>query len=278
MRRSHARSRRPLAGDAGDTHTNTATVTATDGDPGSTPVTDSDDATVTFTDEVPEIVVTKSANPTSVPESGGLVVYTVDIENPSLESVTVTDLVDNRFGDLLGGDAGLTGGATATSCNDALPVTIAAGATFACTIDATLFGHEGVAHTNTVTVTATDGDPGSTTCHQCRRSNGHLHGCGADGVVGEVGESDDAGGAGWRFRVHPRRDEYVVRVGDDHGVDRYPVGGTSHRTASTWSVRRWRLLRRRRVPIRCRTPMPGRIDNTASVTVADDEGTHCNCL
>ncbi len=151
-----------LAGDAGDTHTNTATVTATDGDPGSTPVTASDDATVTFTDEVPEIVVTKVANPTSVPESGGPVVYTVDIENPSFETVTVTDLVDNRFGNLIGSEAGLIGGATATSCNDSLPITIAAGTTVTCTIDSTLSGHEGDAHTNTVTVTATDGDPGST--------------------------------------------------------------------------------------------------------------------
>ena len=151
-----------LAGNAGTTHTNVVTATAIDNDTGSTPATDNDDADVDFTNVDPSIVVTKTAVPTSLDEPGGDVEFTVDVENTSFESVTITALSDDMFGDLLGADTGLIGGATATSCNDSLPITIAAGATFSCTIDATLTGDAGDTHTNVVTATAVDNDTGST--------------------------------------------------------------------------------------------------------------------
>ena len=149
-----------LAGDAGDTHTNLVTATAVDDEGNSD--SDDDDAGVDFTNVDPAIVVTKTAVPTTLPEPGGDVEFTVDVENTSFESVTVTALTDDMFGDLLGADAALTGGATATSCNDSLPITIAAGVTFSCTIDAALAGNAGDTHTNVVTATAVDSDTGST--------------------------------------------------------------------------------------------------------------------
>ena len=58
-------------------------------------------------------------------------------------------------------DANLTGGATATSCNDSLPITIAAGATFSCEITATLTGNAGDTHVNTVSATVEDDEANS---------------------------------------------------------------------------------------------------------------------
>ena len=65
---------------------------------------DSDDATVTFTDALPSLDVTKAASPTSVAEPGGTVTFTVIVDNTSVEPITITSLTDDVFGDLL--DAG----------------------------------------------------------------------------------------------------------------------------------------------------------------------------
>ncbi len=153
-----------LTGDAGTTHTNVVTATAIDNDTGSTPATDFDDADVDFTNDDPSVSIEKTANPTTLPEPGGDVVFTVVVTNDSPdESVTITDLVDDMFGDLLGADTALTGGASATSCNDGVSaITIASGGTFTCTITASLTGDAGTTHTNVVSVTAVDDDTGST--------------------------------------------------------------------------------------------------------------------
>jgi uncharacterized repeat protein (TIGR01451 family)/LPXTG-motif cell wall-anchored protein len=89
-----------ISGEAGETHENTASVTGED-DEGN-PASDSDDASVLFDDVKPVIVVTKTANPTTVPESGGLVTFTVTIENATLEPVVTTSLVDDVYGNLVG--------------------------------------------------------------------------------------------------------------------------------------------------------------------------------
>ncbi|MBN1193286.1 MAG: DUF11 domain-containing protein [Coriobacteriia bacterium] len=86
----------PLSSDTLTPHTNTVTATAVDDE--QTEVTDSDDETVTFTDVVPEITVTKTADPTSVPETGGDVTFTVVVENTGTEPVTLTGAVDTVFG------------------------------------------------------------------------------------------------------------------------------------------------------------------------------------
>ena len=46
-----------------------------------TDATDDDDATVDFTDVAPTIEVTKTANPTAVPETGGNVLFTFVVKN-----------------------------------------------------------------------------------------------------------------------------------------------------------------------------------------------------
>ena len=92
-----------ISGDfGGPNHVNTATVIASDGD-GNTD-TASDDATVTFTDVLPDITVTKTANPApaSVPETGGNVTFDFVVTNNSTEAATITALSDDKFGTLAG--------------------------------------------------------------------------------------------------------------------------------------------------------------------------------
>lgn len=87
-------------GSAGSSQTDTATASGTDDD--SLPVSDSDTARVTIFDVLPTIVVTKTANPTVVPFTGGNVTFTVSVRNTSIEPVLLTNLVDDTFGNLDG--------------------------------------------------------------------------------------------------------------------------------------------------------------------------------
>ncbi len=90
-----------VSGDSGSSHTDT--VTASGSDDEGTPVSDSDDAVVTITDVAPEISVLKTANPTSVPETGGSVDFTFTVTNEGDEKVSITELSDSDFG-VLDGD------------------------------------------------------------------------------------------------------------------------------------------------------------------------------
>ena len=87
-----------VSGNAGDSHHNVATVTGHDED--ERPVTDKDGAEVDITDVAPSIDVTKTADPTSVPEPGGPVQFTVEVKNTSVSTdpVTITSLVDDPDG------------------------------------------------------------------------------------------------------------------------------------------------------------------------------------
>ena len=88
---------------SGPDHNNVFTATAEDND--LTPATDTDDATVDFSDVAPAIEVTKTADPTSVPETGGNVTFAFTVENTSTEeAVTITGLGDSDFGILTGDD------------------------------------------------------------------------------------------------------------------------------------------------------------------------------
>ncbi len=136
-----------LSGDAsGPAHTNVVTATATDDDGNTDEATD--DETVEFDDVLPDISITKTADPTSVPETGGDVVFTFVVTNNSVEAATLTSLVDSDFGDLNGqGDC-------------VVPQLLAgSGGTYSCAITEFLSGDAaGPAHTNVVTATATDDD------------------------------------------------------------------------------------------------------------------------
>ncbi|NLD71800.1 MAG: DUF11 domain-containing protein, partial [Chloroflexi bacterium] len=91
----------------------------------------------------PEISVTKTANPTSVPETGADVTFTYQVKNEGCTAVTITALDDDQFG-ALAGDADCQVGTV-----------LAAGAS--CAFDATLAvpgGEPGAAHVNEFSATA----------------------------------------------------------------------------------------------------------------------------
>jgi len=136
------------AGDAsGAGHTDMVTAVAADDDGNTDTATDS--ATVTYTDVAPTTVVTKTANPTNVTAPGGLVTFSVDVQNTSGEAVTLTSLVDDIHLDLNGQGTCATGGS------------IASGATYSCTFTATVSGSAGDSETDTVTAVVMDNE-GST--------------------------------------------------------------------------------------------------------------------
>ena len=81
------------------------TATAVDDD--ANEATDNDDETITRTDVKPAITVTKTGDPTTVLETGGSVVFTYVVANTGTVPVTLTSLVDDKFG-ALAGDADCT--------------------------------------------------------------------------------------------------------------------------------------------------------------------------
>jgi hypothetical protein len=139
-----------FTGDAGTTRTHTITVTATG--PGGVIVTDSAPATtVTITDALPQIRVTKEVSPESRPEPGGDFVFEVTVENRSGESVVLTTLGDDVHGDLNGKGTCDTG------------VTLAAGATYTCTYTVRFNGEDGDRQDSTAIATVVDDEGNSAT-------------------------------------------------------------------------------------------------------------------
>ena len=133
-----------LASDSLTSHTNVVTAIGTAADGATDDATD--DETVTFTNVMPDITVTKTANPTNVPETGGSVTFTFLVANIGVENVTLTSLTDSTFGDLNGQGTCAIGGA------------IAAGSSYTCSITVWLSGDSAIPHTNTVTAIGTDND------------------------------------------------------------------------------------------------------------------------
>jgi hypothetical protein len=135
-----------ISGNAGDTETDT--VTASGRDDEESPGSDSDSATVTVTGAAPSIQVTKTAAPESLPEPGGTVTFTIQIDNTSGSSdpVEITSLTDSIHGDLNGRGSCL------------VPQAIQPGASYGCSFDATVSGNAGDVETDTVTASGTDDD------------------------------------------------------------------------------------------------------------------------
>ena len=78
------------------------------------------------------ILVTKTADPTSLPEPGGSASFSVTVKNTSaVDSVTITSLTDDVYGDLDGKG----------TCD--VPQTIAAGATYSCSFTGAVSGNAG---------------------------------------------------------------------------------------------------------------------------------------
>jgi len=103
-----------------------------------------DRATIFLYDALPEILVTKNASPAQLPEPGGIVTFTLSIENRSLEAVTMTTLVDDIYGPLHGQG----------SC--AVPQVLAIGERYECGWSVDFNGDPGFSEVDTVTATAQD--------------------------------------------------------------------------------------------------------------------------
>ncbi|MCG8462795.1 MAG: choice-of-anchor D domain-containing protein, partial [Holophagales bacterium] len=135
-------------GNAGESETDTVTATASD-DEGNTAQA-SDTATVTITDVLPSIGMTKTASPTSVVEPGGSVTFTARVDNTSAdETVTLGGLVDDIHGNLDGQG----------TCS--LPRSIPAGGFYQCSFTAVVSGNAGVVEVDTITALASDGEGNS---------------------------------------------------------------------------------------------------------------------
>jgi uncharacterized repeat protein (TIGR01451 family) len=93
---------------------------------------------VPVTVEEATLTVTKTAAPEQVPEPGGTVTYTVKVENKaSIESVQITSILDNLYGNL-----GTTNSkVTDNSCPSLIGTTLLAGGTASCTFKASVAGN-----------------------------------------------------------------------------------------------------------------------------------------
>jgi hypothetical protein len=135
-----------LASDADDFHPDTKSKCVCD-----------DTFTVPVTVEDATLTVVKSANPTSVPEPGAEVSFTVQITNDAeFEDVEIDSIIDNVFGDL---------GATPSqydpnTCPDLIGDTLGPGDTVSCSFEALVTGNDTDQHKDTVTVTATQPSTG----------------------------------------------------------------------------------------------------------------------
>jgi uncharacterized repeat protein (TIGR01451 family) len=134
-----------VSGSAGSSHTDVVTASGTDDDGNA--VSGRDDATVTITNSPSSIQVTKTANPTSIQEPGGMVSFAVSVKNTSaVDSVTISSLVDNVYGNLDGKG----------TCE--VPQTLAPGASYDCSFTGPVNGAAGSSHTDVVTASGTDDD------------------------------------------------------------------------------------------------------------------------
>jgi uncharacterized repeat protein (TIGR01451 family) len=147
-----------VSGDAGDTIDDRVTVSGTDDD--ENPVSAQADETVDVTDVKPSIGVVKTADPTSVAETGPgqtrTVTYSVAITNTgTAEAVTLNDLVDQVDG--------LPAVPVGGTCAALLGTSIDPGQTVNCTFTAQVSGDAGGHVTDTVTATAYDNEENQAT-------------------------------------------------------------------------------------------------------------------
>ncbi|MEA2828230.1 MAG: hypothetical protein QOG43_2669 [Actinomycetota bacterium] len=133
-----------FTGNAGAQQTDIVTVVGVDND--GTSASDTDDATVTLTGVPPTVDITKTPAPSSLPEPGGQFTFNFVVTNTSNESVTVTDLTDDVYGNLNGKGTCATG------------AVLAPGAQYKCAFTVTFTGPPGAHQTDVVTVRVVDDD------------------------------------------------------------------------------------------------------------------------
>jgi uncharacterized repeat protein (TIGR01451 family) len=138
-----------LASDSLVSHTNT--VTASGQDPEGNQASKSDSETITFTDVLPDISITKTANPTAARWTGDYIDYTFRITNNGAETVTLTSFVDDKI-------------TLSAECLALIGATIAPAAYVECaTNDYYLTGIPGGSFVNTATAVAQDNEANSDT-------------------------------------------------------------------------------------------------------------------
>lgn len=139
---------------SGDSGAHEDAVTATGVDDNGFQVSDTATAQVLITDLPPVLSVTKEADPTSVAEPGGTVVYSVGVTNHSALSdpVTLTALQDDVYGNLT--DATNPDIADSTCAL----VTIDPGDTYECAFQAEVSGEAGDVVTDTVVAEGQDNE------------------------------------------------------------------------------------------------------------------------
>ncbi len=103
---------------------------------------DSDDETVTVSDELPTVELTKTADPLTLPEPGGVFTYTLTIHNSSAEAVTITALTDDN--------------ALSAECLALVGTSLPAGGTVTCTYSVS--HSEAGTYDNTAFVTVEDNE------------------------------------------------------------------------------------------------------------------------
>jgi len=148
-----------VAGNAGDSVTDTVTVTGTDDD--DQPVTGSDSEVVDVTDVPPTGTVTKTAVNPTVAEPSGSVTFNASVTNTSkAEPATVTAIADLVDGVAI--DVTKVGGmVTATNC--VTGTVLAPGATYSCSFTLAVTGNAGDVIVDEVSFTLADDDGGTTT-------------------------------------------------------------------------------------------------------------------
>jgi hypothetical protein len=137
-----------LSGEPNAPHVNLVTATASDNDGNSD--TETDDATVEFIDVLPDISMDKTADPTTVLETGANVDFTFTVTNNSAEAATLDSLTDTIFGDLNGQGTCSVGAQIAPN-----------GGQYTCTVAVFIQGDADEVHTNVATATASDNDGNS---------------------------------------------------------------------------------------------------------------------
>ena len=132
-----------VTGAAGEQEINL--VVASGQDDASNPVSGSDEAVVEILGIPAAVDITKTASPHLVPAPGGLVTFSVSVQNTSAtESLSVNSLVDDVFGDLNG------------QGNCQLPQMLAAGQIYSCDFTGAVTGAAAGLHVDTISLSATD--------------------------------------------------------------------------------------------------------------------------
>ncbi len=117
---------------------------------------------IPVTVEDAKVGVEKTANPTSLPEPGGWVTYTVKVTNTvSFSNVTITSIVDSIYGNLA--DAS-NSNVTDNSCPNLVGKALVPGGFETCTFKASMLGNAGYSETDVVEVCGDSSSGGGSGC------------------------------------------------------------------------------------------------------------------